>query len=155
MEDPMPEVPPDYEDFLPVEERDDHFVTVQMPRSALRSMQRDAKAYRRHVEQQGGQAAVDNVNAGLDPEGGVILEPGEDGQTLERRANFTGSPPDQPQPGDPYDEAGRIMERIEQGGGKHVEAWAGALNHLANAAARGDARVILRDRRQQYHGEGG
>jgi hypothetical protein len=139
----MPEVPADYEDFLPVEERDDHFVTVQMPRSALRSMQRDAKAYRRHVEQQGGQAAVDNVAAGLDPEGGVILEPGEDGQTLERRANFTGAPPDQPQPADPYRDAERVFQKTLDDGGAEKHAFGMALNLLANAAHRGDRRVII------------
>jgi hypothetical protein len=34
----MPEQPADYQAYLPVEDRDDHFITVQMPRSALRSL---------------------------------------------------------------------------------------------------------------------
>ena len=115
-------------------------------------VQPDALVKSLSIAEQGGPQAVANVAAGLTPDGHTILEPGEDGQTLERRANFADAPPDRLQPGDPYREADAIHERVIREGAQERVALGAWLNSVVNAAAHGDQRAIVKDRRQQFHG---
>jgi hypothetical protein len=130
----MPEIPAgeDYEQFLPVEDRDDHFVTVQMPRSALRALERDARAHRQAQAQAAGAEPVDTP-----------LEPGEAELTGERRRLAQGAPPDRVQAIDPYQAAQEIHDKVLADGGQEKHALGAAINSLVNAAHRGDERVII------------
>ncbi len=135
----MPEIPAgaaDYEQYLPVEDRDDHFVNVQMPRSALRALERDARAHR----------AAQAQAAAQDPD--TQLEDGEADLTGERRALAAGAPPDRVLPGDPYEDARQAHDRVIADGGVERAALGTALNSLVNAANRGDKRVMISDPRR-------
>lgn len=74
------------------------------------------------------------------------LEPGEANLTSERRALASSAPPDTPAPADPFAEAQRVHDKVIEDGGQEKHAIGSALNVLANAAARGDQRVILGQR---------
>ncbi|MGV2385879.1 MAG UNVERIFIED_CONTAM: hypothetical protein LOD86_11525 [Thermobifida fusca] len=79
------------------------------------------------------------------------LEDGEADLTRERRQLAQAAPPDQAPPGDPYEEAQKVFERAMQDGAQWKEAFGAAFNLVANAANRGDERVIL-GRRQGLSG---
>jgi hypothetical protein len=135
----MPEIPDnasDWEQFLPTEERDDRFVNVQMPRSALRAMTRDAKAFRQAQAEASGLA------------GDTPLEEGEADLQAQRRALAADAPADVPQPSHPAAEAQAVHDKLIGDGAPEKVAIGAALNSLVNAAARGDQRALVQNERE-------
>jgi hypothetical protein len=140
----------DYDRYVTEQLEDADSKLVSMPAHIARKAY---AAYQRERAAEAGQAdappltpaEAENVRRGWNPDGSVRLEPGEESLTAQRRSLSSQAPPDVVLPGDPYKEAAEIQERIEQGGGRHVEAWAAGFAHLVQQAIKGDRRVILRE----------
>jgi hypothetical protein len=154
MEEPMPENPDNFDQFISDELTTADSRMAQVPIGVLRNLHRDAKAYRReHGHEQGGQPGspaltpeqAANVAAGLSPEGDVILQDGEADLTQTRRELTSNAPPDRPVIGDVYKEAAEIQERVEQQGGKHLEGWAAGFAHIVQSVIRGNRQAVLRE----------
>lgn len=76
----------------------------------------------------------------------VTLEDGE-AALLNASQDLSGTPPPvDPPPADPYVEASKLHERLVDDGVDNPTAVGFALNTLANAAERGDQRVIIPSR---------
>lgn len=73
----------------------------------------------------------------------TALEEGEADLSRERRVLQQGAPPDQAPPANPYAEAEAIHGKVLAEGGQEKHALGAAFNSLANAAHRGDERVIV------------
>jgi len=82
------------------------------------------------------------------------LEPGEAGFQRERQGLAQGAPGDEAPPADPYVEAQEVFDQAIKDGRQWKQAAGAAFNSLANAANRGDQRVIIPSRSVQAIGGG-
>jgi hypothetical protein len=136
----MPEIPDGYDAYdpqQPADLRDDYL--VRLPRSAVRGLERKAEAYDRLRAEAEHDRPIDTP-----------LEPGEADLGRERRALAADAPPDTPQVPDPVAEARRVHDRVIEDGGLERHAIGAGLNVLANAAARGDRRVIITPEQERW-----
>jgi hypothetical protein len=78
-----------------------------------------------------------------EPEPDTPLEEGEADVGDERRALAEQAPPDQAPKTNPYEEADSIREKVIKDGGHEHHALGAVFNSLANAAHRGDKRVVI------------
>lgn len=152
----MPETGYSYADEYDNEARDDYL--VRMPRGAVRPLEdkgKKADTYEQMLQQTRERHGDDAFEQflGLAESGDTPLEPGEENLTAERRGLTAQAPPDQPQPGDPYKEAGEAMQQVLADGGQEKHAFAAAFATVVNAAHRGDLRVLLEDQRTGYPGQ--
>jgi hypothetical protein len=142
----MPEIPNDPDAFVLDALDDADGRLVQVPVGTLRGLHRDAHSWRRAHGGEGGQAPAGNpVPGSVNAEGETVLEPGEERLTNIRRELTQQAPPDRPQLGNVYKEGAEIMERVEDDGGKHVEAWAAASGHVVQSVIRGNPQAVLRE----------
>jgi hypothetical protein len=89
-----------------------------------------------------------------DAQAGTPLEDGEAGFQNERRGLAVGSPGDNVPPADPYVAAQEVFDRAMADGRQWKQAAGAAFNSLANAAHRGDRRVMINPRSVQAIGGG-